>query len=222
MAALAATASVLVLVVACAGGDEKETTPTSAPATPTEAAAAATPAPAAGLTILAAVPNAPTRVPRATPTPLPPGVPAPTEPVPPAPAVREIFFYVDTVTAGAGESKFNVDADRYCVISSTFRRGMHIVWRVIASDNTGTELQADDIEEAVLQLPHGEDVNFRFGKHGEVWFWTAAWDVPPDYPLGHVDFTVQFTTKDGRSGTYKQIPVSAPERSIESRLQIIG
>lgn len=228
LTALAATASVLVLVMACGGGEDEE--PTAAPdaATPTEAAAetptAATETPAAAtLPILAAVPNAPPREPPPTPD---PNETPPPDPIPPAPEVREIFFYVDTVTAGAGESDFNVDADKYCTISSLFRRGMHIVWRVIASDNTGTELQGDDVAEAVLKVPGAEDVNFRFGKHGASedapWFWTAAWDVPPDYPLGHVDFTVQFTTTDGRSGTFKQIPVSAPDRGIESRLQIIG
>ncbi|MDO8615260.1 MAG: hypothetical protein Q7T33_05930 [Dehalococcoidia bacterium] len=228
LTALAATASVLVLVMACGGGEDKDTTATPAAATPTEAAAAgtpaatATPAAAAGLPILAAIPNAPTRAPRPT---LAPGVTAAPTPAPPPDVVREVFFYVDTVTAGAGESKFNVDADRYCTQSSSFRRGMHIVWRVIASDNTGKELHATDVATAVLKVPGAEDVTFKFGLHGGAtgaWFWTAAWDVPPDYPLGAVDFTVEFTTNDGKSGAFKQIPVSNAASKIESRLQIVG
>lgn len=172
--------------------------------------------------ILGAVPNAP---PRATAVPPKPGITPPPPPKPPAPEVREITFYVDTVTAGAGESKFNVDADRYCVINSTFRRGMHIVWRMYAWDNTGKELQEADVDTALLKLPHGEEAKFRWGRHGATedapWFWTAAWDVPMQYPLGALAFTINVSTKNGKKGIFKQIPVSMPERGIESRLQII-
>jgi len=229
LTALAAAASVFVLVVACGGGDEGQTSatpaataPSQAAATGTGAVATATPAAAAGLSILAAIPNAPTRAPQPT---LAPGVTAAPTPAPPPDVVKEVFFYVDTVTAGPGESKFNVDASKYCTQSSSFRRGMHIVWRVIASDNTGKELHATDVATAVLKVPGAADVNFRFGLHGGAtgaWFWTAAWDVPPDYPLGAVDFTVQFTTNGGKSGTFKQIPVSNAASKIESRLQIVG
>ncbi|MBI4188707.1 MAG: hypothetical protein HY529_05835 [Chloroflexi bacterium] len=137
-----------------------------------------------------------------------------------------LFFYVDTVTAGPGESKYNVDASRYCVIDSTFKRGMHIVWRMKVVDTaTGKILQGTDVKSAVLKLPNGETKSFNFGRHGanvdSPWFWTAAWDAPMDYPLGVLDFAIEATTNDGKTGTFKQIPVSAPERGIESRLTII-
>ncbi|MDP2719418.1 MAG: hypothetical protein Q8P44_06280 [Dehalococcoidia bacterium] len=173
--------------------------------------------------LLSTVPNAPPRAPR--PTPKPGDPPPPPPPTPPPVTMVPVFFYVDTVTAGAGESKYNVDASRYCQINSSFKRGMHIVWRMKAVDTSnGLILQAADVASATLKLPHGEDIKFGFGRHGttdDVWFWTAAWDVPPDYPLGALPFTVTLTTKDGKTGTFKQIPVSAPERGIESRLNIV-
>lgn len=173
--------------------------------------------------VLSVRPNAPPRQPAPAPV---PGTPTPSKPTPPPATVVPLFFYVDTVTAGPGESKYNVDASRYCVISSTFKRGMHLVWRMeVVETSSGKVLQATDVKSAVLKLPHGETKNFNFGRHGATetspWFWTAAWDAPPDYPLGVLDFSIEVTTNDGKSGTFKQIPVSAPERGIESRLTIV-
>src|SRR3989304_9943005 len=73
------------------------------------------------------IPNAPPRAPRPQP---PPGTSPPPPPKPPAPKTVPLYFYVDTVTAGAGESKYNVDGSRYCIISSVFKRGQRIVWRM--------------------------------------------------------------------------------------------
>ncbi|MDP2743911.1 MAG: hypothetical protein Q8P00_02450 [Dehalococcoidia bacterium] len=173
-------------------------------------------------TLMFVKPNAPPRQPAPPPA---PGTPVPPPPVPPAAQKVPLFFYVDTVTAGAGESKFNVDASRLCSISGAFKRGMHIVWRMSVVDTASQMvLQKTEVKSAVLNLPNGETKNFNFGRHGATetspWFWTAAWDVPPDYPLGVLDFSVTVTTNDGKTGTFKQIPVSAPERGIESRLSI--
>ncbi|MBI4187847.1 MAG: hypothetical protein HY529_01430, partial [Chloroflexi bacterium] len=74
--------------------------------------------------VLSVVPNAPPRQP--APPPKPGDPPPPPKPTPPPAEVVPLFFYVDTVTAGAGESKYNVDASRYCAITSVFKRGMHI------------------------------------------------------------------------------------------------
>ena len=173
--------------------------------------------------LLSVTPNAPPRQPAPPPK---PGDPPPRpKPTPPPAEIVSLFFYVDTVTAGPGESKYNVDASRYCAITSVFKRGMHIVWRMEVVDTaTGKVLQATDVKSAALKLPT-ETKNFNYGRHGALdtspWFWTAAWDVPPDYPLGLLDFIVEVTTNDGKTDTFKQIPVSAPERGIESRLSIV-
>jgi hypothetical protein len=173
--------------------------------------------------LLSAVPNAPPRPPR--PAPKPGDPPPPPPPTPPTHEVVPLYFYVDTVTAGGGESQYNVDASRYCAITSTFKRGMHIVWRMEAVDtSTGMILQAADVKSAVLNLP-GETKDFHFGRHGASddapWFWTAAWDVPPDFPLGILDFNVVVTTNDGKTGTFRQIPVNMLERNIISSLNIV-
>lgn len=173
--------------------------------------------------VMSIVPNAPPRKPAPPPA---PGAPPPPKPVPPAPKKVPLFFYVDTVTAGAGESQYNVDPSLNCVRSSVFKRGMHIVWRMEVADTAaGTVLQAKDIKSATLKLPNGETKGFNYGRHGanddSPWFWTAAWDVPPNFPLGVIDFAIEATTNDGKTGTFKQIPVSDPSRGLESRLTIM-
>ncbi len=179
-------------------------------------------------TILTARSNAP---PRPTPTPPPPGFVAP--PPPPMPAWYSepvaLYIYADTVTAGPGESQFNVDPDGIpnasCVISSVFRRGMHIVWRFEVVDiSTGKRLTDKEMDKAVLRLPHGEERTGRFGRHlsDENWWWSAAWDVPMDYPLGVLDWDLTVTTKDGKKGSFKPWNVSVGDRRIESRTQIVG
>lgn len=161
------------------------------------------------LSLLTTRPNSP---PRAAPTPRPPGVTPPPPPVPNPPQVFPIAFYVDVVTAGAGESAYNVDASMSCVRSGVFKRGMHIVWRMIAVDtSTGKELQGTDMESVLVKLPNGVEKRLGYGRHGPTaespWFWTGSWDVPPDYPLGKVDYSIVATTKSGKVGTFKELTV---------------
>lgn len=209
--------SLAVLALFLAGCAAQEAPPTAAPATaartaaPATAAAttAATAAPTAaaapqpgGNVILRTVPNAP---PRATPSPLPPGVTAPPPPTPPAAKIVPIYAQWDTVTAGNGESKYNVDASLTCVKSSVFSRGMHIVWRAEFVDTaTGKVLQATDMRTAVLKVGT-EEVTMRFGRHGATadapWFWTGAWDVPPTHPLGILSWSFNLTTTGGKAAT---------------------
>lgn len=216
----------LLTIIGACGAEEKATpvaaSPTAAAtqiassgASPTPAGQAAAelnwPGRKGDTPILGAIHNAPARV---TPTPLPAGVtatPPPPARTPLAAQKQSIIFYVDTVTAGAGESPFNVDATLGCARSSTFSRGMHIVWRLSAFDNTGTELQTDTVESLVLKLPDGSQANFRYGPHGDAWFWTATYNVPMDFPLGTLDWSVEAKTKGGATGTFKEWAVfSAP------------
>ncbi|MBI4494635.1 MAG: hypothetical protein HY690_17805 [Chloroflexi bacterium] len=178
----------------------------------------------ASIPILGGVPNAP---PRPTPTPLPAGAVPPPQPQPPAPRKVPLYAHIDTVTAGFGESKYNVDANLACVKTGLFSRGMHVVWRMELVDTSSTQiLQAGDVENAVLKLPHGEELKFRFGRHGPTedspWYWTTAWDVPMDYPLGVLDYSVTVTTKGGKSVTVRDpLAMSLPDRGMDTRLTIV-
>ena len=36
-----------------------------------------------------------------------------------------------------------------------------------------------------------------------MWFWTAAWSLPADYPLGEATAKIVFKTEDDAFGTYE-------------------
>ena len=169
-------------------------------------------------------PNAP---PRPAPPPPSPGAIPPPAPKPPQVETVPIFFYVDIVTAGPGESKYNVDASLSCVRSGVFKRGMHIVWRMKLVDTaTGKVLQDADVDTATIKIPQADDVKLRFGRHGATdnspWFWTAGWDVPPTYPLGTLDYSINITTKTGKTGTFKELKLlSSNPPSMDSTLIIV-
>lgn len=213
---------------------------TAAPATPAPTAA---PAAAAGLKfpgdrvrgetgtertdvrvpILGAVPNAPPRVPAPAAT-----GPTPPPPVPPPAKLVPLYAHVDTVTAGPGESKYNVDSSLSCVKASVFSRGMRIVWRMEIVDATaGKVLQGADVQRALLKLPNGEEATFRYGRHGALlespWYWTATWDIPMTYPLGTLDYGIEITTVAGKSLSLKDpLAMSLPDRGMDTRVQIVN
>ncbi len=197
------------LALACSAAE-----PTAKPTTAAAPPAAAKPAAADKNVLLAAIPNAP---PRATATPLPAGAVPPAPPAPPAPEKVDVFLYVDTVTAGNGESKLNLDPNRNCAITGVIKRGMHLVFRMKGVDvTTAKTLTTENVKDATVRIPGQEDRKMRFAKHADDWHWGgAAWDVPADYPLGAVDFTVEVTTVDGKKGLFKQMAIG------DSRLQVI-
>lgn len=194
MGLLAALAALSLLAAACS--------PEGTASKP--AATAAKSGQAAGKPLLSAIPDAP---PRATPTPLPPGATPPPPPQPPAVKTVPLYAYLDAVTSGNGESKYKVDASTSCVKTSAFARGMQITFRMeLVDTSTGKILQGADVDKAVLTLPNGETVNYRYGRHGPTqdspWFFTAAWSIPTDFPLGKLDYKINVTTKSGKTATF--------------------
>ena len=157
----------------------------------------------------------PDRPPRPTATPLPPGATRAPTPTPPPAKVVPIAFYVDTVTAGAGESKYNVDGNLGCLRTGAFKRGQRIVFRMEMTDtSSGKVLQAADMDSVVLKLPNGENLNLAYGRHGATatspWFWAVGWDIPMDFPLGTINYTIEVKTKDGKVGTFKELMLETP------------
>ncbi|MCL4396345.1 MAG: hypothetical protein M1482_16350 [Chloroflexi bacterium] len=166
------------------------------------------------VTILGAISNAP-------PPTTPPAPPAAAPPVPDsAKGPFPYSFYVDTVTASPGESSFHVDPTLACAQTNVFRRGMRIVWRfTVTDDATGQRLTSTDVDQAIVKLATGQEVKATFEPAGppnvpDAWFWHAAWDVPMNYPLGTVDYTIQVQTKSGKLATFKQLPVPPAQLQI--------
>jgi hypothetical protein len=166
----------------------------------------------------------------------PPPPPAP--PTPPAqklttPAsyyepVGPFFFYVETLTANTNPpNKYGFAPTVACVQSGVFKRGMKIVVRFEVLDTkTGKRVTDKDGANIKMILPHGEEVIARWTIRGSVnalpdsaWMWDTSWDIPPDYPVGSLDYRIVVTTKDGRTATFT--PPIQKTATADTRVRII-
>src|SRR5262245_3477068 len=165
------------------------------------------------------------------PPPPPPSGGPPKPPPHPTPAfyyepVGPFFFYVETLTS-TGPSRYGLTATQACIQSGVFKRGMRIVFRFEVLD-TSTGKRVTDRDGATLKvvLPHGEEVSARWAIRGSAaampdsaWMWDSSWDIPPDYPLGSLDYRITVTTKDGRMTTFT--PPIQKAATADTRIRII-
>ena len=75
-----------------------------------------------------------------------------------------------------------------------------------------------------MVLPHGEEIPGRWAIRGSAaalpdsaWMWDAAWDIPPDYPLGKLDYRLVITAKDGRTATF-----TPPIQKAPTQIRVCG
>src|SRR5262245_7439750 len=163
--------------------------------------------------------------------------PAPPKPaVPPPPSrttpafyyepVGPFFFYTETL-ASNGPNKYGVISTVPCVQSGVFKRGMKLVFRYeILDTSTGKRITDKDGATTKIRLQHGEELAARWTIRGSVnalpdsaWMWVVTWDIPPDYPVGSLDYTIMVTTKDGRTGTFT--PPIQKTATADTRVRII-
>jgi hypothetical protein len=121
------------------------------------------------------------------------------------PAKYNVFLYVDTVNGSrpSGAKPRPVG----CTQSNYFARGEQAVFRAWGSEAaTGDILSTDNVKYAYLKIPGLPNQKFNWGAHGtdpnRVWFWTSAWIIPKNYPLGTVVAQVVFKTESNKFGRY--------------------
>jgi hypothetical protein len=135
---------------------------------------------------------------------------------PPYPGNRvDVAVYADTVSSSRGEVKLA----RVCTQTNNFPRKARVVFRAWAVDTkTGKPIGAADVQYAYVKIPGQPNLRLSFGPHGavgnKVLFWSAAWAVPTEYPLGVVAFRVVFKTVDGRFGIFTQPPFSTAQLTV--------
>jgi hypothetical protein len=140
--------------------------------------------------------------------------------------VGPFFFYVETLTS-TGPSKYGYTPTQPCIQSGVFKRGMRMVVRFEILD-TKTAKRVTDKDGATIKLvlPHGEEIAGRWTIRGSVaampdsaWMWDTSWDIPPDYPVGSLDYRIVITAKDGRTATFP--PPIQKATTADSRVRII-
>jgi hypothetical protein len=140
--------------------------------------------------------------------------------------VGPFFFYVETLTS-TGPSKYGFTATIPCIQSGVFKRGMRLVFRFEVLDiSTGKRITDKDGATVKVRLPHGEEVTARWTIRGSVnalpdsaWMWDAFWDIPLDYPIGSLDYSIVVSAKDGRTATF--IPPIQKTKTSDTRVRVI-
>jgi hypothetical protein len=171
------------------------------------------------------------------PTPAPPPPPAPTAVPGSTPAPKEAppasiyekagpyFVYVE-VLATTSVSKFGYASTVSCTSSSVFKRGQKMVFRFEVLDTaTGKRLTDKDSNYKVtVKFPNGDEPVARFSQRGggsvpgAPWMFSAAWDVPTDYPLGGVDYTINIQAPDGKLTAWKAPYVIDPREDARPKI----
>ncbi len=137
----------------------------------------------------------------------PPAAPSGTVTTPSStdPAKLDVSLYVDTVngTRPTGTAPRPIG----CTQTNVYKRGEQVVIRSWGVDlATGDVLSTDNIDQAYATIPGQANLTLNWGAHGattnRVWFWTGAWTIPADYPLGDAVIRVVFKTDGGKTGTY--------------------
>lgn len=106
-----------------------------------------------------------------------------------------------------------------CVLTSQFKRGEAVVWRVRVLDSkTGRAVDDKGLKSLTVVLPGGEKFASHFSPHPrgrtDDYFWAISWKVPDSYPTGTISYKVIATDLDGHSTTWEPFKVTLSQLTI--------
>ncbi len=107
----------------------------------------------------------------------------------------------------------------FCVLNNQFKHLEKVVFRFRVMDSTGKVLEKDGLKSLVVMLPDGKQLNAQFGQHpprGEAQdhFWTAAWQIPADYPNGTFAYKAIATANDGSTTTWEPFKIKTTQFQV--------
>ena len=140
------------------------------------------------------------------------GAQTPAETPFPSPTVVQYFVGAQTVTGPGAAEGAGVLADR-------FAQGSTVVFRAAAGETkTGTLVTDQTAKYFYVKIPGQPNLKLTWGAHGtapnRVSFWSAAWAIPADYPLGVVPFRIVFKTEDGQFGIFQQPAIEGQQLTV--------
>jgi hypothetical protein len=90
-----------------------------------------------------------------------------------------------------------------CVLTSQFKRGENVVFRIRVRNPQGKPLDTAGIKSIEVELADGRKLPTRYGGHPPRqptdFFWTAAWMIPENYPTGSLGYSITATDMDGNT-----------------------
>ncbi len=139
--------------------------------------------------------------------------------------VGPFFFYVETLTAR--DQQIWLSPTQPCIQSGVFKRGMRMVVRFeILDTSTGKRVTDKDGATVKLRLAAWRRDPRRDGRFAaaaaampdSAWMWDTSWDIPPDYPVGSLDYRIVIAAKDGRTATF--ISADPESHDADTRVRI--
>ena len=114
-----------------------------------------------------------------------------------------LSYFVDTVQGF--QSAVKLPADAACSITNLFQRQEVVVFRLYGVHVTtgGNNLTNVSVKSAYVKVPGLAPIPFVYGNHPTkpvTAYWTAAWTIAKNYPLGVVNWRVTVVTKPVPAG----------------------
>ncbi len=137
------------------------------------------------------------------------------------PKKLDVMLYVDTVNGSrpaAGTARRKVS----CTQTNVFVRGEQQVFRVWGTiAGSGDILSSENVKYAYVTVPGSPNIKMSWGAHGatsnRVWFWTMAWNLPADAPLGESTAKIVFKTEEDEFGTYEFKYTIVPKLNLTAK-----
>jgi hypothetical protein len=125
----------------------------------------------------------------------------------PSPTTMELMVTANTTNGSAPDA----------IHTSRFLHNATVFFHVFAASvKTKQVLTAEDVRYAFIRIPNQPNVQLTYRaptKRNGANF-VGTWQVPTTYPLGLVNFTVRFQTRDRQFGNFVQIPVETSQLTI--------
>lgn len=137
------------------------------------------------------------------------------------PVSQFLFLDADTVL---GPTNLRPDeSTKICVQASKFAHNEDIVWRVKVFDPLTGEPMDDTTLASVKVVMPDQTLDLHYGPHPRDnplgFFWTTSWVVTPEYPDGVINYTIEATANDGRTGTWEQFEVAAANLTVTAEVR---
>lgn len=134
-----------------------------------------------------------------------------------APVGQFLFLDADTVL-GPTNLTAEEKPTKTCVQVNRFAHNEDIVWRVKVFDPLTGEPMDDTMLASLKVVMPDQTLDLRYGPHPRDnplgFFWTTSWVVPEGYPDGVINYTIEATASDGRTGTWEQFEVAAANLTV--------
>lgn len=143
-----------------------------------------------------------------------------------APSVEPVgqFLFLDADTV-LGPTNLTAEErpTKVCVQANRFAHNEDVVWRVKVFDPlTGEALDDTMLASLKIVLPD-QTLDLHYGPHPRDnplgFFWTTSWVVPEGYPDGVINYTIEATANDGRTGTWEQFEVAAANLTVTADIR---